>query len=161
MSLVGNFSFGNYDRTAETSGAQEGGTAFLPRSHITDQDPVQEGHRQERRGSLARTLSRNRRPSTTSVHRPAANREETYATAHTHLSKGATPALEKTLDEVDLSKAGLERAESDSEAEREKEQQVQTDKAINELARSLSRQSTWSNIPGNPFEAAADSELDP
>lgn len=161
MSLVGNFSFGNYDRTAETSGAQEGGTAFLPRSHNTDQDPVQESHRQERRGSLARTLSRNRRPSSSSVHRPAANREETYATANTHLSRGATPALEKTLDEVDMSKAGLERAESDSEAEREKDHQIQTDKTINELARSLSRQSTWSHVPGNPFEAAADSELDP
>jgi len=180
MSLVGNFTFGNYDKTAETSGAQEGGTAFLPRSNVTDQDPVQEEHRQERRGSFARLSSSNRRASNASAAaRPAATREETYATAQTHLSRGntqqnvlhssagATPMVEKTFDEVDASKAGLERSEklerseSESEAEREKEQQVQTDKTIHDLARSLSRQSTWSNVPGNPFEAAADSELDP
>jgi ATP-binding cassette subfamily G (WHITE) protein 2 (PDR) len=170
MSLVGNFAFGNYDRTAETSGAQEGGTAFLPRSNITDQDPVQEGHRQERRGSLARTLSRTRRQSNASVHRPTVNRDETFVTAHSHLTRGntglyssagATPTLEKTLDELDHSKAGLERSESSSEASREKEHMMQTDKTINDLARSLSRQSTWSSVPGNPFEAAPDSELDP
>ena len=146
MSLVGNFTFGNYDKTAETSGAQEGGTAFLPRSNVTDQDPVQEEHRQERRGSFARLSSSNRRASNASAAaRPAATREETYATAQTHLSRGntqqnvlhssagATPMVEKTFDEVDASKAGLERSEklerseSESEAEREKEQQVQTD----------------------------------
>ena len=147
MSLVGNFAFGNYDRTAETSGAQEGGTAFLPRSNITDQDPVQEGHHQERRGSFARRMSSsNRRPSNASATaRPTATREETYATAQTHLTRnntqqnalyssaGATPMIEKTFDEVDASKAGLEnsealeRSESESEAEREKEHQIKTD----------------------------------
>lgn len=173
MSLVGNFAFGNFDRTAETSGAQEGGTAFLPRSNLTDQDPVQEGHQQERRNSLARTISRTRRQSNASAHRPAANREETFATAQSHLTRGntqqdgfhstagTTPTLEKTIDELDQSKAGLELTESESEAEKEKYQQAKSDKAINELARSLSRQSTWTSVPGNPFEAAPDSELDP
>lgn len=172
MSLVGNFAFGNYDRTAETSGAQDGGTGFLRRSSLTDQDPVREAHREERRNSLARTISRNRQASNASAtERPTVNREATYTTAQTHLSRGntqqdglytvgATPINEK-IDEVDRSKAGLERTESDSEASAEAERQIKTDKTINELARSLTRQSTWSHVPGNPFEAAPDSELDP
>ena len=172
MSLVGNFAFGNYDRTAETSGAQDGGTGFLRRSSLTDQDPVREAHREERRNSLARTVSRNRQASNASAtERPAVNREATYTTAQTHLSRGntqqdglytvgATPINEK-IDEVDRSKAGLERTESDSEASAEADRQMKTDKTINELARSLTRQSTWSHVPGNPFEAAPDSELDP
>ena len=132
MSLVGNFAFGNYDKTAQTGGAQEGGTAFLPRSNITDQDPVQEAHHQERRGSFGRLSSSNRRPSNASATvRPAATREETYATAQTHLSRGNTqqnvlyssagamPMLEKTFDELDASKAGLERSEKLERSESE------------------------------------------
>lgn len=140
---------------------------------MTDQDPVQEAHREERRNSLARTISRNRQPSNAAAaERPAATREETYATAHSHLSRGNTEQNglyttgaetidEKRIDEADQAKEGLERSESESEAELEKQRQVKTDKTINELARSLTRQSTWSHVPGNPFEAAADSELDP
>lgn len=164
MSLVGNFTFGNFDRTAETSGAQEGGTGFLRRSSVTDQDPVRAAHREERQNSLAHSVTRNRGQSNASVTgRPAATREQTYATAQTHLgSTGATPMNEKKHDlALDQAKAGLERSESESEAEAEREHQMKTDKAIHELARSLSRQSTWTSVPGNPFEAAADSELDP
>lgn len=44
MALVGNFTFNNYDRTAEASGAGSEGTAFPGRTLMTDQDPVGQEH---------------------------------------------------------------------------------------------------------------------
>lgn len=127
MSLVGNFAFGNYDRTAETSGAQSGGTGFLRRSSYTPDDPVRQEHAQERHNGLARTMSRGK------------------------------PEMSEDEKAVEASQDGLEPYETpDSE-----EDSVRRDKQVQELARSFSRVSTWSNVADNPMHAEKDSELDP
>ncbi|KAK4549777.1 hypothetical protein LTR36_005078 [Oleoguttula mirabilis] len=131
MSLVGNFAFNNFDRTAETGGAGSDGTAFQRRTSITGEDAVGEN---QRRGSLARTLS----------------------------GKGTAQQLQIKSDGLGegnggFEKNGLEASESpDSE-----DGKARRDFEVAQLARSLSRQTTWSTVPGNPFEAEKGSALDP
>ena len=180
MSLVGNFAFGNYDRTAETAGAGSIGTAFQRRSSMTGEDPRTENHAEGRRPSLARVFTRRksvnsthqdqqRPPSSRSVSRQQAPQQapqHTHGTGihgNTYYPDGLTPQDEKqsTLgkgEPGDAEKQGLEAyetppSEDEGEAKREFE--------IAELARSLSRQSTWTSVPDNPFEAEKDSALDP
>ncbi|CAK4009804.1 ABC transporter [Lecanosticta acicola] len=143
MSLVGNFTFGNYDRTAEQSGAGSTGTAFQRRTSLTDQDPEGEAHAQEQRGSL---FGR-RRPST---HR---------STTQTHPPVTDPAEIEKAIESE---KEGFEAYETpDPKFESDSDSNTKSDRAIATLARSLTKQSTWSQIPSNPFKAEEGSELDP
>jgi len=198
MSLVGNFSFGNADRTTERAGAGNGGLAFQRRASATGDDLVGENHAQDR-GILARTLSR-RRSSVASqgqnqIHsgerrgsvasrtggdgRPPSSREvPVHQAQHTHgtgidpvrntyYPDGITPQDEKDFDkahtEKDIEKQGLQLSDTPttpSEDTDEKER-ARRDFEINELAKTLTRGSTWSQVPGNPFEAEQDSALDP
>jgi ATP-binding cassette, subfamily G (WHITE), member 2, PDR len=168
MSLVGNFAFNNYDRTAEAAGAGNAGTAFLRRASITGDDAEGQQHIQEG-GPLRRTFSR-RRSSVASAdaRRPPTARSNTNRSAQqstrtpgtgihngTYYPDGITPSDEKE-------KIGLEPAETpESSGLDEEKEQARRDFEINELAKSLTRGSTWSQVPGNPFEAEPDSELDP
>lgn len=146
MSLVGNFAFGNYDHTAETAGAGPIGTALQRRPSMVDQDVVGENHR-ERRPSLARSLTRRRSVAGASQRRPS-NQQNTRGRAE----EGAS-------DAADAEKQGLELTETpDSKMESDDERR---DFEVAELAKSLTRRSTWSNVAGNPFEAEKDSSLDP
>lgn len=119
MSLVGNFAFNNFDRTAETAGAGSDGTAFEPRTSITDEDAVGTNHATQQPGIKSDGLE-----------------------------KGESGSSEKD---------GLE----DSETPDSEDGKARRDFEVAELAKTFSRQSTWSSVPGNPFEAEKDSALDP
>ncbi len=150
MALVGNFGFGNGDRTAETTGvgAIGGGNAFARRGSRPQDDPVSEQHARERTGSFAWSATRgsvqsNRPPSSPDQKRQQAN----------YFSNGITPQNEKE---------GLEKFESpDTKAESDEDAQARADATITELAKTLTRQSTYTNVPDSPFGADADSPLDP
>ncbi|KAK5171353.1 Multidrug resistance protein [Saxophila tyrrhenica] len=59
-------------------------------------------------------------------------------------------------------KEGLEEYESsDAKAESEEDAQARADATITELAKTLTRQSTYTNVPDSPFDAEPDSALDP
>lgn len=144
MSLVGNFTFGNYDRTAEQTGAGNAGAAFQRRASMTSQDPEGEAHATERRGSL---FGR-RRPST---QRSTTQQQHHPPTEPADIEKG-----------IDPEKEGYESYEpADRKFESDSESNTKSDRAIATLARSLTKQSTWSQIPSNPFKAEEGSELDP
>ena len=170
MSLVGNFTFGNGDRTAEISGVgSNGGTPFTRRSNFAGQDPVSEIHR-ERQPSLVQVFSRTgRRPSTapTENQKPESSPPNQIQRDPGSQPHGITPQSENCLDEsekgVDAEKDGLGHfGTPDTKFESDEDVQAQADSEITELAKSLTRQSTWTNIPDNPFSAAQeDPELDP
>ena len=153
MSLVGNFSFGNYDRTAETAGAQSGGTGFVRRSSVTGEDAVLENHR-ERRGSLARTISAGRRPSHASSRRPTTGTQRSPAAA-----RGDSNAV-ADLEKGEPEKEGLEEYET-PETTQDSDDEARRDAEITKLARTLSRTATFQDVPDNPFAAVTDTELDP
>ncbi|KAK3075150.1 Multidrug resistance protein [Teratosphaeriaceae sp. CCFEE 6253] len=194
MSLVGNFSFGNADRTTERAGAGNGGLAFERRASVTADDAVGTSHAQDR-GILSRTLSRRRSSVTsqgqnhissgqgqrrgsvastgTGPGRPSTSRSASRQQpqlAHgtgihngTYYPDGVSPQEEKDFDKGDIEKHGLELADTPdttSEGTDEKER-ARRDFQVNELAKTLTRGSTWSQVPGNPFEAEEDSVLDP
>ncbi|KAK5110105.1 hypothetical protein LTR62_006239 [Meristemomyces frigidus] len=172
MSLVGNFAFNNFDRTAEQAGAGNTGTAF-------SDEAVGESHVEEP-GTVGRTSSR-RRPSATSLNHPYRQRPSTghlapdrrieHTQQHhapgtgihdgTYYPDGMSPQDEKDPSRADSEKHGLELAESESPAESEEKEQARRDYEIVALARSMTQASTWSQVPGNPFQAEKDSALDP
>jgi len=150
MSLVGNFAFGNYDRTAETAGAGATGTGFVRRSSLAGEDAIAENHR-DRRGSLARTISRGGR-------RPSAGSKPPIETHGDKHGDG--------LDKRDLEKEGLEEYESPDTTLDSSDDEARRDAEITELAKTISRQSlsrkdTWAGVHDNPFAAPADSATDP
>ncbi|OQO05241.1 hypothetical protein B0A48_09008 [Cryoendolithus antarcticus] len=183
MSLVGNFSFGNYDQTAETAGAQSSGSAFLRRPSHTQDDSAPHI---ERRNSLARTFSRSgrrpsnastirtgRRGSVTAQHQDDHLRSQagggTASTSHTggtgihdgtYYPDGVTPQDERAIESEkhDLSKQGLEAYESPSSDE---DIENRKDKEVAQLARSLTQQTTWSQLGDNPLQAEKGSNTDP
>lgn len=70
MSLVGNFSFGSYDKTEETAGAgsRSGLPFFRQNSRVAEEPVTQEEQQPARKTSLARRFSRNtERPALTST----------------------------------------------------------------------------------------------
>ncbi|EMC97505.1 hypothetical protein BAUCODRAFT_454374 [Baudoinia panamericana UAMH 10762] len=144
MSLVGNFAFNNFDRTAETSGVGSTGTAFQQRAPATNEDPVGAEHAQDR-GILSRTISRTR----SYVGSPDSRRPQ------------RRQSVAERFDH-DVEKDGLEGIETpETKAASDEEEQARRDFEVNELAKSLTRHSTLSIVPGNPFEAEKDSALDP
>ena len=164
MSLVGNFAFGSYDRTAETSGAPTTPTLVRKASN-TSQDFANATPTSQRRGSFARRFSATgRRPSVTSVH---SVRPRTGSTAHDEppvppLPDGVTPQPVHDLEKGDFEKDGLEKFESpDSKDESDEDAKARADETITALAKTLTRTSTWTNVPETPFDAGADSDLDP
>lgn len=157
MSLVGNFAFGNYDRTAENSGAGNAATGFIRRSSVTDQDPEGAMHSTERRPSFAKFGGR-RRSSASTAQRPGVGRKPSE-----HIQSG-DPTYERNVDQRDVEKQGLEPYEDatpEKKFESDEESQTKSDRQIATLARSLTQQSTWSAVPSNPFTAEEGSELDP
>lgn len=173
MSLLGNFAFGNYDRTAEQAGAGSTGTAFVRGPSTTDEDAIAEGHR-ERRPSLAQTFSRRRSSAASqrpTVSRPAASKSTTpLAGTGIHDGTYYPDGLAPNNDDIDgkrhsagdLEKEGLELAETpETKHESDEDERARTEIEVAELAKTLTSQSTWSNVPGNPFEAERNSALDP
>jgi ATP-binding cassette, subfamily G (WHITE), member 2, PDR len=178
---IGGFAFGAYDRTAETAGAQSGGTPFLRRSSNAEDDTVHQQHQQERGTSLRRSLTGRRSSNASTMHSGrrqsiSAQNQQTLAHANevpekhrfgtgihgnTYYPDGVTPQNERAYDsekQSDLAKEGLEAYES---PESEEAIEGRKDRDVQQLARSLTQQSTWSQIPSNPFEAGGDSEVDP
>ncbi|KAF2718209.1 ATP-binding cassette multidrug transporter [Polychaeton citri CBS 116435] len=151
MSFVG--AFGNYDRTAETAGAQPDGTAFIRRSSLADQDAVAQEHQQGRRTSLGLVRSLSRRGSNPTVPSQQSTSEHTQANRSEYNAQ--------TVNEKhDYEKEGLEPFES-SDSASEQEAERKANKKVAELARTMTASSNWSQIPGNPFIAEQGSELDP
>ena len=116
MSLVGNFSFGNYDRTAETAGP-------------------------------------GRRPSMVSTHTAGSRKPSSTP----YVPDGVTPTTERPADGE---KGGLFET-PDSKADSDEESQARADATITDLAKTLTKQSTWTDVEDSPFGAEADSALDP
>lgn len=156
MSLVGSFAFGNFDRTAETAGAQGQGTGFVPRSGVAGEDAVTENHL-ERQNSLARTISRGgRRPSYASSRRPTTATHPHPVAPRSDSNAAADP------DKGEPEKGGLEEYESpETTQDSSDDDEARRDAEITELARKLSRTATWQHVHDNPFTAGPDSELDP
>ncbi|KAF2863977.1 hypothetical protein K470DRAFT_254291 [Piedraia hortae CBS 480.64] len=135
MSLVGQFAFGNYDRTAQTAGS---GSASQPQAeHAMSEQPFERGQSLVR--SLSRTMSR--RQSITSPRTRSGSSRYAYA----------DDGFGSEYEMHDM--AGTK---YDSDEEKDKR-----DREVAQLARTATRQSTWSNVPNNPFHAAQDSTLDP
>jgi len=155
MSLVGNFTFGSYDRTAEQAG--DGGRPGHNRRPSLFDRESEAG--QGRRPSLSNVLSRTR--SNTQQSAQAAPR-------NTSIPEQA-PAKQvdrqrADFEESDLAKHGLEESESpplakfDSDTE---DEELKHDQSVAELALTLTRRTTFNDVPRNPFEAEKDSALDP
>ncbi|KAF2166767.1 hypothetical protein M409DRAFT_66350 [Zasmidium cellare ATCC 36951] len=124
---------------------------------MTDQDPEGQAHANERRPSLARLASRRRSSAATSERPRTAHQQGTFS------PESALADIEKG----DAEKRGMEPYETTGHTPEkrdysdEESSDYKADQAIATLARSLTKQSTWSQIPSNPFHAEKDSELDP
>ncbi|KAK1056620.1 Multidrug resistance protein [Friedmanniomyces endolithicus] len=166
MSLVGNFAFGNADRTTATAGAGDGGLAFQHQAPNTALDRVADdddnAHDQERRGSAISAGATTGRPqSNRSVSKYRA--QDTSGTGihnGTYYPDGITPEDEKDLEKGGIDKRGLALSDTLSDETDEKEQ-ARREFEVTELAKTLTRDSTWSQVPANPFEAEEGSALDP
>ncbi|TKA65501.1 hypothetical protein B0A49_05715, partial [Cryomyces minteri] len=166
MSLVGNFSFGNYDNTVENGGvASLGGTAFIRRN----------SNRNEESPDLRRTTSRSAAPTSQSPShtrpRKTSSGSATLASAQrnqslipgepeksgihdgTYWPDGVPPATSGSAKGQGEDGGALEEVETPDEY-------AYHDQEVMQLARSLTRQSTFS-VAGNPFEAEEGSALDP
>ncbi|USW58775.1 Putative ABC transporter-like, ATP-binding domain, AAA+ ATPase domain, CDR ABC transporter [Septoria linicola] len=150
MSLVGNFAFGNYDTTAERSGAGNAGSAFQRRTSITDQDAEGEQHA-ERQGSFfgrrRSSAARNERPTNA-------------LPASAPVNQGPDAAL-RDIEKGDAEKAGVEPYEAvtpERKLESDSDSQDFSEKAIGRLARTITN---YSQVASNPFKADKDTELDP
>ena len=165
MSLVGNFGFGNYDRTAETAGVgSPGGMPFVRRPSTAGDDAVGEQHQRERRGSFVRRLTETgRRPSVVSTGSRKA--PSTQSSQRPPLPDSITPHIDKPSEDVEkgeIEKDVLEKYDTpDSKVDSDEDAQARVDTTITELAKTLTRQSTWTNVPDTPFHADEDSALDP
>lgn len=146
MSLVGNFAFGSGDRTSENTGTGATGTPFVRRSSQVDQDPESTAHAAPRRGSWLR----NRQSS-------QIDREHNHPISPSELNveKGGNEAFE-TPNEYPVEYVDEKEGKFDDSSSQE-----QSDKAITQLARTITQASTWSQIPSNPFSAEPGSALDP
>ncbi|KAI7088188.1 pleiotropic drug resistance protein, ABC superfamily [Hortaea werneckii] len=165
MSLVGNFAFGNYDRTAETAGAGSTGTAYQGRTSMTDQDAVGEQHAEESRPGLGRLFSRRRSAASqneeaqqTMRRQEPVHQNEPHHGEHADALSGATPPNAAMSTGSDTEKRDLEAFETPPS---EGEEKARRDFEVNNLAKTFTRGSTWSQVPGNPFEAEKDSAIDP
>lgn len=175
MSLVGNFSFGAYDRTAEQAGAGTPGQVRRPSLFGNDRDAsdaavaaVNADAARNRsvdstsdRPTLARILSRNRTKSNAQmfVTAPEVPLAESAAAEKRDDDtlvgeKATTPG--GIQEEVETPQQDKEEPFSTSD-----EDEVERNASIAELALSLTRRSTFNDVPRNPFEAEKDSELDP
>ncbi|KAI9708054.1 MAG: hypothetical protein M1820_004258 [Bogoriella megaspora] len=85
---------------------------------------------------------------------PPLERNESWKTADEDANKEIAVDGEKSTS----------RSRSKSSAERDSEKEAEADDKIHNLARTItgkSGKSTWSQVPGNPFEGEPDSEIDP
>lgn len=146
MSLVGNFSFGSGDRTAENTGTGSTGTPFVRRSSQVDQDPTSAAHAAPPRNNS--WLGR-RRPS------QIEREQHPVSPSELDVEKAGTEAFE-TPNEWPVEDGDDKEGKFDDSSSQEN-----SDKAVTQLARSITQASTWSNIPSNPFSAEEGSELDP
>ena len=130
MSLVGNFSFGNMDHTAQTAGA--GATDPTMHPHRTPEDTA-----------------------------PVRTSEHTGIRGSTYWPDGVTPDDEKTYA-IDSERAALEfSASPDTKFGSDDGDRARRDHETTQLARTMTAQSSWSQVPSNPFEAEPGSALDP
>lgn len=146
----------NYDRTAETSGVPDSGTAFVRRPSIASQDAEAEAHRQEDDGFLSRTLHQMGRRTSQAPHSSAENNTMKRVTSRSDSTNRSSSQMELTEEKYPNHPA--EKVDNSSE---ESESDLQKDQAVADLARTVSRKTTWSGVPDNPFTADKDSELDP
>ena len=177
MSLVGNFAFNNYDQTNAQGGVSAlGGNAFVRRnSQAQAEDSNESGERPSSSSGLTRTISRTlslggRRQSVSSPtdrgtqgHTPGYSagytqshvQDRSHDGIHngTYYPDGIPPESEKQRDLSDSTP--VETAESASSYDDPKDHEVA------HLARTLTRQSTYSQIPNGPFEFEKESDLDP
>jgi ABC-type lipoprotein export system ATPase subunit len=65
------------------------------------------------------------------------------------------------IQPISPSELDIENDDKKALSEDDSSSQEHSDKAITQLARSLTQASSWSNVPANPFSAEAGSELDP
>ncbi|KAK0921097.1 Multidrug resistance protein [Friedmanniomyces endolithicus] len=157
MSLVGNFAFGNADRTTATAGAGDGGLAFQHQAPNTALDRVADDD-----GSAISAGAATGRPqSNRSVSRyPAQDTSGTGIHNGTYYPDGITPEDEKDVEKGGIDKRGLALSDTPSDETDEKEQ-ARREFEVTELAKTLTRDSTWSQVHANPFEAEEGSALDP
>ncbi|KAF2769646.1 putative multidrug resistance ABC transporter [Teratosphaeria nubilosa] len=155
--------FTNYDRTAETAGAGNIGTAYQRRPSAVDEDVIGENHAQHR-NPLRKALSRSSMKRSTSSLRQNSARSQSKArsTSRNDALDEAYTKDEPALEDDD-EKHGLEPEKSRNmiESSDDDDSAARRDFEVTELAKSLTRQTTWSTVPPNPFEAEKDSELDP
>ncbi|KAH9811168.1 ZEB2-regulated ABC transporter 1-like [Teratosphaeria destructans] len=144
----------NFDRTAETAGAGNRGIAYQRRPSAPDADVVGENHAQHR-NPLRRALSRSSLKRSTSSLRLKGSRSNSVPQVPSR------PKDETSLVDDD-EKHGLEPEDKSRNIDSDDDDSAaRRDFEITELAKSLTRQTTWSTVPPNPFEAEKDSELDP
>nr|POF16536.1 zeb2-regulated abc transporter 1 [Quercus suber] len=135
MSLVGNFAFGNFDHQAEVAGAGPDGAAFQDRAERTDEDVIAEND---------------------AIHTTSYQTHHSSHTTTTTTTRHEAHGLEK--DALEESESSTSRKDSDLDEEKS---QARVDYELHQLAKSMSKNSTWSQIPDNPLTAGTDSELDP
>ena len=165
MSLVGNFAFNNFDRTAQNAGAEQGGTAFIGNREPENQDgqtPHISASGRRDSAFLAKPLQR-LNPSTLEKdeEKPplpqesrgvdARNNDITTTTTtgngihgDTYYPDGVGPS--EKIEGTDSS-SGLDESASEHK--------------VHELARAYTGTSIYSTTTHNPFDPPADSRLDP
>ncbi|KAK0281109.1 Multidrug resistance protein [Friedmanniomyces endolithicus] len=166
MSLVGNFAFGNADRTTATAGAGDGGLAFqhqVPSTAINRvADDEDDAYDQGRRGSaISAGAATGRLQSNHAVSRDQTQHiNGTGIHNGTYYPDGITPEDEKDVEKGGIDNQRLALSDTPSDETDEKEQ-ARREFEVTELAKTLTRDSTWSQVPANPFEAEEGSALDP
>ncbi|KAK8215113.1 Multidrug resistance protein [Zalaria obscura] len=168
MSLVGNFAFNNYDHTNHQAGVDAlGGTGFIRRNSQEEQqnpgmirgpEPDQpELHHTSPQQQQQQQQSTSRATSNTYVQHEHSHASSTYQGNgihdNTYYPDGIAPSGAQAS--TDYEKSGLERAESSSDED------FKAQNEVGHLARTLTRQTTFSGVPENPFEYEKDSDLDP
>lgn len=160
MSLVGNFAFNNFDRTAETGGTPSlGGQAFVRRNSRANE------HEEERHElGLKKTTSR-QSEAQTRKHSISEDPEKAEIGKHndfgrdgirgdTYYPDGIPPADTPATRNEDLEK-------KDDDIMGDSSSDDQREKAVLKLARTITDHSTRSSSGKNPFEFEKDSVLDP
>ncbi|KAK1047640.1 Multidrug resistance protein, partial [Friedmanniomyces endolithicus] len=141
MSLVGNFAFGNADRTTATAGAGDGGLAFQHQAPNTAFDRVaddDDAHDQERRGSATSAGAATGRPQSNR----SGSRYQAQGTSGTgihngtYYADGITPEDEKDVEKGKIDKRGLALSDTPSDETDEKEQ-ARREFEVTELAKTL------------------------
>lgn len=150
MSLVGNFTFNNYDRSVNTAGAASpSGTAFIRRYSQSQAD--EDADQRPLSQSLSRRWTLTRRPTNTPEPQPRRSSNLT----------GATLEQRRASQSAAISPEGAEKSDVDPESAYEDEEQAARNEEVQQLARKFSRASTYSYV-GNPFdEGEKGSLIDP